>query len=47
MATDTTIISVSHHPGLVKYHAQVLELKAEGEWQICAARDFKFTDEMD
>ena len=47
VATDTTIISVSHHPGLVKYHAQVLELKAEGEWQICAARDFTFTDEMD
>ncbi len=47
VATDTTIVSVSHHPGLVKYHAQVLELKAEGEWQVCNARDFVFTDEMD
>ena len=46
-ATETTIVSVSHHPGLVKYHKQVLELEAGGGWHLCAAGDFRFTDQMD
>jgi putative ATP-binding cassette transporter len=32
--TDTTLISVTHHPGLLKYHAQVLELLGEGKWRL-------------
>ena len=43
-ATSTTLVSVSHHPGLVKYHSQVLELKAEGEWCLHPAAKFLFTE---
>ena len=42
VATSSTIISVSHHPALVKYHAQVLELKADGAWQLHSAAGFRF-----
>ena len=42
VATSSTIISVSHHPALVKYHAQVLELKADGAWQLHSSADFRF-----
>jgi len=42
VATSSTIISVSHHPALVKYHAQVLELKADGAWKLHSAADFRF-----
>src|SRR6266404_6323479 len=34
IATSTTLISVSHHPALVKYHSQILELKVEGDWSL-------------
>src|SRR4029078_11943109 len=32
VSTSATIVSVTHHPSLVKYHSQVLELKPDGEW---------------
>lgn len=32
--TDATLISVTHHRGLTRYHAQVLELVGEGSWKI-------------
>jgi hypothetical protein len=37
---------VSHHPALVKYHAQVLELKGGGEWLLHPAPKFRFTGEL-
>jgi vitamin B12/bleomycin/antimicrobial peptide transport system ATP-binding/permease protein len=45
VATSTTIISVSHHPALVRYHSHVLELKAGGEWRLHLAAQFKFTED--
>jgi vitamin B12/bleomycin/antimicrobial peptide transport system ATP-binding/permease protein len=46
IATSTTIVSVSHHPGLIKYHSQVLELTGDGGWQLYAAAEFRFREEM-
>ncbi len=46
IATSTTLISVSHHPALVKYHSQVLELTADGGWRLHLAADFRFTGEL-
>jgi putative ATP-binding cassette transporter len=39
-ALDTTLISVTHHPSLVKYHGQVLELTGDGGWKIHPASDY-------
>ncbi len=33
-ATSCTLISVSHHPALEKYHSQVLELAPGGAWRL-------------
>ena len=46
VSTSTTLVSVSHHPSLVKYHAQVLELTADGSWNLCPAAEFRFTAGM-
>ncbi|MBI2685857.1 MAG: ABC transporter ATP-binding protein/permease [Acidobacteria bacterium] len=45
-ATATTPVSVSHHPALIRYHAQVLELKGGGEWELHTASTFRFTEEL-
>ena len=39
-STSTTIVSVSHHPSLVKYHSQVLQLANDGEWRLRPAAEF-------
>ena len=44
MGTSTTLVSVSHHPGLVKYHEQVLELTGGGGWRLHKAGEFQFTE---
>lgn len=44
--TSTTLVSVSHHPALVHYHSQVLELKADGQWSLHAAPQFHFSEEL-
>ena len=44
--TTTTIVSVSHHPGLVKYHSQVLELTVDGGWKLHEAAGFRFTEDL-
>ena len=44
--TSTTLVSVSHHPALVRYHSQVLELKAEGGWRLHPAAKFRFTADL-
>ena len=39
-ALDITLVSVSHHPGLLKYHSQVLELKGGGAWSLSEAEGY-------
>jgi putative ATP-binding cassette transporter len=36
--TNTTLISVSHHASLAKYHQQTLELTGDGTWELNPAR---------
>jgi putative ATP-binding cassette transporter len=42
----TTLVSVSHHPALVKYHTQVLELKSDGGWRLHAANKFRLVEDL-
>ena len=37
---NATLISVTHHPGLLRYHAQVLELLGEGKWRLQPSADY-------
>lgn len=37
-----TPISVSHHPALLRFHRQVLELTGDGGWRLQAAAGFRF-----
>lgn len=39
-ATSTTLVSVSHHPTLLKYHENVLELTGDGEWKLQPAQNY-------
>jgi putative ATP-binding cassette transporter len=43
---STTRVSVSHHPSLVKYHSQVLELRANGAWRLHPAKKFRFVEDL-
>jgi len=45
-AESRTLVSVSHHPALVKYHSHVLELRPGGEWQLHKAAKFRFTGDL-
>ena len=47
LATSTTLVSVSHHPRLVKYHSQVLELTGDGGWHLHPADQFRFREETE
>jgi len=40
--TATTLVSVSHHPAIAKYHSQILELTPGGAWRLHGAADFHF-----
>lgn len=40
-ATATTPVSVSHHPTLLKFHRQVLELTGNGAWRLHRAEDYR------
>ena len=44
--TPTTLVSVSHHPALVDYHSQVLELLAGGGWRLYTAAEFRAMQQM-
>lgn len=37
----TTLVSVSHHTTLLKFHKQVLELAGNGEWQLHSTAGYK------
>jgi vitamin B12/bleomycin/antimicrobial peptide transport system ATP-binding/permease protein len=41
---ETTLVSVTHHPGLVKYHKQVLELTGDGTWQLRQAEGYTLVE---
>ena len=43
---STTIVSVSHHQSLLKYHSQVLELTGDGGWRVVPAEEFSFSEEV-
>ncbi|HYA17953.1 MAG TPA: ABC transporter ATP-binding protein/permease [Bryobacteraceae bacterium] len=43
---STTLVSVSHHPALVKYHSRVLELTGDGAWTLYPAAEFHFTESL-
>jgi putative ATP-binding cassette transporter len=45
-STSATIVSVTHHPSLVKYHSRILELKPDGEWSLYAASEFQLTEDL-
>ncbi len=45
-ATSATIVSVTHHPALVKYHSRILELKPDGEWSLYPASEFQLTEDL-
>ena len=46
VSTSATIVSVTHHPSLVKYHSQILELKPDGEWSLYPASKFQLTEDL-
>jgi len=40
-STSTTLVSVSHHSAIVKYHDQVLQLSGGGAWQLLPVADYR------
>jgi putative ATP-binding cassette transporter len=40
LATNTTVVSISHHSNLLKFHHQVLELAGDGSWNLESASDY-------
>ncbi|HEY4106016.1 MAG TPA: ABC transporter ATP-binding protein/permease [Polyangiaceae bacterium] len=44
VAEQSTLVSVTHHPGLVKYHRQVLELTGDGSWTLRKADGYQSED---
>jgi putative ATP-binding cassette transporter len=44
---STTIVSVSHHPQLLDYHEQVLELDGRGGFRLERAASFRFNDGLE
>jgi len=47
LALKTTIISVTHHPGLLKYHQHVLELTGDGSFRLSDAASYVAGDELE
>jgi putative ATP-binding cassette transporter len=45
IATSTTLVSVSHHPALLQYHSQVLELMDDGGWKLGPAAESRLSRE--
>jgi vitamin B12/bleomycin/antimicrobial peptide transport system ATP-binding/permease protein len=40
--SGTTLISIAHRPGVLRYHSHVLSLKGGGEWDLQAAEGYEF-----
>ena len=47
LALKTTIVSVTHHPGLLKYHHSVLELTGDGGWALHDAGSYVAGDKFE
>lgn len=45
-ATSATIVSVTHHPALARYHSNVLELRPGGEWTLYPATEYRLTEDL-
>jgi putative ATP-binding cassette transporter len=45
-ATGTTLVCISHHPSLVRYHSQVLELTVDSGWLLHPAAGFCFSEAL-
>ena len=45
-STSVTIVSVTHHQSLMKYHSQILELKPDGEWLLYPAPKPELTESL-
>lgn len=44
---QSTLISVTHHPGLLAYHAQVLELLGDGKWVVRETEGYALAPELE
>ena len=44
--TKVTLVSVSHHPSLVKYHKQVLEMEVGTGWKLHEAGTYRFPQDL-
>ncbi|MBI2308615.1 MAG: ABC transporter ATP-binding protein/permease [Rhodocyclales bacterium] len=42
VAGRTTLVSVGHRPGVLKYHTQVLELAGDGRWSLHPAKTYRW-----
>jgi putative ATP-binding cassette transporter len=45
--TRATLISVTHHPALLKYHTHVLELGGDGTWTLAATAAYQLAPELE
>jgi len=46
LGSEVTLVSVSHHPAVLRYHRQVLEFLPDGKWRVHAATEFRFGDAL-
>ncbi|HEY0469582.1 MAG TPA: ABC transporter ATP-binding protein/permease [Polyangiaceae bacterium] len=46
-ALKITLVSVTHHPGVLKYHRQVLELVGDGTWSVFDAEGYTVGEEFE
>ena len=44
LASGTTLVSVAHRPGMLRYHTRVLALDGMGGWRYQTAAQFRFSD---
>ncbi|HEX7668472.1 MAG TPA: ATP-binding cassette domain-containing protein, partial [Polyangiaceae bacterium] len=45
-SSQTTLVSVSHHPATLQYHEQVLELRGNGEFRLHRAASYVFNQDF-
>lgn len=46
LGSGVTLVSVSHHPAVLRYHRQVLEFLPDGAWRVEPAATFRFGDDL-
>ncbi|HYP86542.1 MAG TPA: ABC transporter ATP-binding protein/permease, partial [Polyangiaceae bacterium] len=45
--TNATLISVTHHPTVIKHHSHVLELGGDGTWQVSETANYSMDPELE